>query len=193
MIADFEKDIRELHHIFALAKEGSDNEVNINVAKREGKDTTDLEILERKINEKIAPWDPHCTVIKDYLTELHFIRNNIRVYFKLVQDKSNIPRAIDANEQLNELNERYKLKDEELYLSFSKVRNIQIDDNIKQVILKSILDGGSINVILDVVKHYFLHKSGKMSANDCIKHGINYVESDGKYPKGLFNGMLSGK
>ena len=189
MQSSLEKDIRELHHIYTILKKYSDNELAIQKANSEMCATLIAEKNALKI--KLDELNQECYKLAMYKTELQFIKNNIRYYFSLIQDKTTRD-PLFANNKLNELNEQYKTIEAELFSGFKALKPEFIsDDQPYPVIIKSILEDKDIDILIDVINHYYLNKTGQLNATECIRHGIRYTEKDGKYPKGLFNGMLS--
>jgi hypothetical protein len=203
-----EKDIRELHYIYTTAKKysevyldnqkstGMNNKVmngqEMNGQEMNGQEMNGQDI--KQLRQKVIDSAPQGILISELITELHHISDNIRYYFAMLQDKTgqwSNTKLIDANNKMGELNDRYKLKECELHDQMkSIIPKFMSEEQPYPVIITSITSGKDINVLLDVIKYFYLFQQGQLTTKECITHGIEYVEKDGKYPKGLFNSML---
>lgn len=183
MEASLEQNIRDLHYIYTLISQYSNNEIEL---QKTG-------VKHNKIKSSIEPKLVKCNALSLALlkTDLQFIKNNIRFYFNKLQDKKE-NEGNSINNNIEELNNEYKKK-EALFIEKFKELNplFMSSEQPYPVIINSIITDKDVNIIIDVIKHYYLNKSGAMSAKECIKHGIKYTEKDTQYPKGLFDGMLA--
>ena len=177
---------------YSLIKAHADNEIRI-LKHMSGEDERDLDqllikrdLLKAELNEK------HLYDAAQLKADLLTTRHNIRHYFIRAQVKNGEETTdnIESARKIDGLNDHYKSTEIAFNNMFRDLHPTNDLMNIKDIIIKYILDGSSNVVIKDVMAHYALYKKGELTNKACIKHGIRYTESNEEGPKGLFDHLL---